>query len=141
MEGFDKIGLSGTIEDTGLMEKVPRGYSRRNESDQYLELHREVGGDRQRHVKRKYPVWFLEDEKLVIPPEGKFYVLRTTCYAWMSPESLNPFAFHNNSLKKSCVGYKQAKAFSARLDRIRSMRQAESDHDNDREGMIQQPRS
>jgi hypothetical protein len=143
---FEVIGACGSIEDTGLLDCIPKCYSKRLTPGHTLEWARGYEDGGPNVDQREYPIWFIDNDNFKIPQEGDFWIPRTseTCFDWMSVEFLNSFNFES-PVSKDCYGYDRAKEFRIRFDSMatkQASRATSSHHDGWRNGdcMLPHPR-
>ncbi|KAB5511599.1 hypothetical protein GE09DRAFT_1067655 [Coniochaeta sp. 2T2.1] len=113
---FDAVSMSGNLADTGLIKYIPNCYqSNRNQIPGWTEAFQDGGP---RVAERKFPVMYLTDDCMEIPPEGELCLPGKDLLAWVPAKNLRPFDFGDDQCR-NVLGYQAARKFSARLKATR----------------------
>ncbi|KAL8288518.1 hypothetical protein RB597_000574 [Gaeumannomyces tritici] len=113
-DGFDEVGISGSIHDTDLMRHVPMCYRTHTRTKKILgwdEDHQDGGT---KASQRKFPFLFFTSD-LRLPSEGKLSIPKKgKMFSWVAANKIQPLDL-NDSTTSHLPGHATAIAFASRL--------------------------
>ena len=111
---LEPVGISGSIEDTGLLSSIPTCYRTKGKEICGWKPNFMAGGSK--ITKRSFAIMYLLDD-LNIPREGSFEVPQRALFDWVAAKDLR--SFDSKDIAGRVYGYQAAKAFSSRLKFMR----------------------